>query len=265
MAKSGIGYWQKIFGVLLVMNLCFLGISVVFKRLETPTLNYIIADLLMLGVFYVILFNFDTLDGIIYGIRNIAHGLTGVNTNLTAPGVFAKGWKFLLNSWTYAFKNFSPLAMIPGIPGGSNPAQGLIVLLCGIIIAIGFGGIALEYAFISVQAIMYLIFGPFFLSFMPIVSLREIGEKYLAKLFHLGIRLLVFFVMLGFSLSVINPILHTLQNTSDFIDVGLTFSLCFMSILSVYLLAKLPEQFANDLAPSRIDISEFISKRIIEV
>src|SRR5699024_8935478 len=113
---------RRIFGVLAVINVLILGITIVFDNFQAPPLNLIITDLLLLGFFFAVLNYFDSFDAIIYGFKQIAHAITGVDSNLTSTGIFWDGLYYLSKTWGYALGSYSIWGMLTGM--GGNPVSG---------------------------------------------------------------------------------------------------------------------------------------------
>src|SRR5699024_3045128 len=134
-------------------------------------------------------------------------------------------------------------------------------MFAGLCVMVGFFVIALEYAFLQIEVILMLTVGPVFLGFSPLKSTRQWATGYLTYMIGLGIRLFIFFVILGFGYNVMESVLNRIQNQA-FLSFMMVYSLAFFAILTVFLLAKLPAEIERRItSKANFDVESLLPKQ----
>src|SRR5699024_8877316 len=243
--------WVDIFFVLAVIDIIFYGISITQGWIKRSIAEVVIREGILLAIAGTILIFYETFDGLIWGFIDIAQEITGIGNNLNESKIFFMGWDYFLNTSSAAVENvgFGAIFSVRGIADGFI-ISGVVLLkaglnvLCGFVVFVGFFVIAVQYAFITIKVIILLTTGPVFISFLPFKPTKRWGERYLAYLFKLGIQLFFFYIVLGFSMSVLTELISNIE-TSTVPDFSESWELAFMAVLGVFLLAKIPAEASS--------------------
>ncbi|SHG54715.1 TrbL/VirB6 plasmid conjugal transfer protein [Fodinibius roseus] len=242
---------SDIFFVLAVLDIIFYGVSISQGWIKRSIAEVVVREGILLGIAGIILIFYDTFDGLVWGFIDIAQEITGIGNNLNESKIFFMGWDYFLNTSSAALENisFGDIFSLRGVADGTLISTVVLFkaglnTLCGFVVFVGFFVIAVQYAFITIKVIIVLTTGPVFISFLPFKPTKRWGERYLAYLFKLGIQLFFFYIILGFSMSVLTELIGNIE-TSSVPDFSESWELAFMAVLGVFLLAKIPGEASS--------------------
>jgi len=228
---------RTIFLTLLIIDVLFFGYSVAMGNIQRPTLQVIVKRIIIYGVLYAILIWFKKLGLIAAGFRRIANQVTGLNETVSPYNLISKGFEFFVMVLKGSFKQITLWSLFTNNVYASF--RMLLEAFLGFVVMVGFFTVALQLAFLEIEIMMAISIGPVFLGFSPLKATRKMGTAYVSYVLSLGIRLFVFFIILGFAYGTMDNILQKLQSPES-ITFQFTYSLAFFSMLTVFLLAKLP-------------------------
>src|SRR5699024_9151506 len=109
----------------------------------------------------------------------------------------------------------------------------------GFVVMVVFFTVALQLAILEIEIMMAISIGPVLLGFSTLKATRRMVTAYVSEVGILGSRIYVFLVVLMFAYRTMDNILQKLQSPES-ITFQFTYSLAFFSMLTVFLLAKLP-------------------------
>jgi type IV secretion system protein TrbL len=237
-AGIGLGFFNTIAAIsiaLLAFNhLMRKNVDMVDSNLE------LIKWLIYLNFFYYFIVNYNSIYGLFFDtvdqIGNLlgakASGLPTV-TDISAQTLFHTGFLVAKNIWTInvTFNLIKDLQMV------------LIAVLTGAVVLYCFAVIGLELILVQIGSKIILAGGIFLLAFAGLQWTRDYAERYVHTFFHIGIKMIFIYILIGLGLGLAKTWPNNVPNTSDLgtildYDIGVALS----AYVYYKLCLKLPDQ-----------------------
>lgn len=251
--RSKVAYYARLlFITTATLDLVLTGIGVTLGWFSAPPQKLFIRKIMFLALIFAIITFFTHLTGLADGFVEIGKNLSGYG-NLSSASIMGKGLDHLKD---VNLKSVLPAGMLDLITSPiSTMTRGIVVLIFSIMAIVGFFIIALQFAFITVEATFIFSVGPLFLGFLPLKWTRQIGEKYFNYMIFMGVKLMVFYLIVSFVLTILDS-LFPIGGNFTWNDV---WSTGFISIISVFLLAKIPNNFAERMVGNvHLSLNDFL-------
>ncbi len=237
--SGSIAIGKELFNAIALLSVGLLGINrLLNKNVDMVASNIeLIRWLIYLNVFYLFLTEYDQfLPLIINSFQQAGTYLGGQAGGTyivpTPAGIIGNGFDIALQITHIAFKRTLFL----------NISMALISVSVIVVILYCFGRIAIELLLIQIGSQIILAGGIFLLAFSGLQWTRDYAERYVHTFFHMGIKMLFMYVLIGIGAGLTNNWANSLNNISD----NLIFQYFFAMVMATYvfymLCLKLPEQ-----------------------
>jgi type IV secretion system protein TrbL len=237
--SGSIAIGKELFNAIALLSVGLLGINrLLNKNVDMVASNIeLIRWLIYLNVFYLFLTEYDQfLPLIINSFQQAGTYLGGQAGGTyivpTPAGIIGNGFDIALQITHIAFKRTLFL----------NISMALISVSVIVVILYCFGRIAIELLLIQIGSQIILAGGIFLLAFSGLQWTRDYAERYVHTFFHMGIKMLFMYVLIGIGAGLTNTWANSLNNISD----NLIFQYFFAMVMATYvfymLCLKLPEQ-----------------------
>lgn len=257
-----------LFITLATLDLIIFAIGLKFSEKDIPILNTVVKKLVVLGIFFAMLLLVWFLDEVVYGFQQFAAYITGEEEVLTEADIMGLGFEYFWHiltpgegfwerTWSF-LRNVSGMGPLPTTP--MNSFKAYVSLGAAVLILIAFIIIAIQYAYITIEIMITLAISPLFMGMLPLKISRVYPERYLSYIIHLGVKVFLFYILLGFMISVLSVMIDNLVSTGAF-EFSDHISLLFMAFLSVTVLARLPDKMAQFITENQnIDLSKLVNR-----
>lgn len=266
--RSALNIGLMLFITLATLDFIIFGISLKFSEKDVPVLNTIIKKILILAIFFTILILVWFLDEIVYGFQQFAAYITGEEEVYTEVDILGLGFQYFWHiltpgegfwerTWSF-MRNVSGMAGLPSTP--MNTFKAHVSLGAAILILIAFFIIAIQYAYLTIEIMITLAISPIFMGMLPMKISRVYPERYLSYIVHLGVKVFLFYILLGFMMSVLTVIINNLTDTGAF-EFGDHMGLLFMSFLAVTILGRLPDKMAQFITENQnLELGKLVNR-----
>jgi len=266
---------KELFNCIALFSVGLLGINrLLNKNVDMVGSNLeLIRWLIYLNVFYLFITEYDQFLPLIINSFQQAGAYLGGQaggsyTMPTPAGIISNGFNIALKIVGIGFKQTLLL----------NVGMALVTVVAVVVILYCFGMVAVELILIQIGSKIILAGGIFLLAFAGTTWTREYAEHYVHTFFHIGIKMLFIYILVGIGAGLTNSWAQTLDN----IPFNLTFQYDFAIVMATFvfymLCQKLPGQAAVyltgrlsmnfDAVPSLPDVvkgSIALSKKAVEV
>jgi len=232
---------KELFNGVALLSVGLLGINRLLRRnVDMVDSNLeLIRWLIYLNVFYLFITQYDQFLPLIINSFQQAGVYLGAQASgsyvmPTPAGIISNGFNVALKIIGIGFKQTLFL----------NFGMALVTVVAVVVILYCFGMVAIELLLIQIGSQIILAGGIFLLAFSGLEWTREYAEHYVHTFFHLGIKMLFIYVLVGIGAGLTNTWAQTLDN----IPFNLTFQYDFAIVMATFvfymLCQKLPSQAA---------------------
>lgn len=233
---------KELFNCIALLSVGLLGINrLLRKNVDMVESNIeLIRWLIYLNVFYLFITEYDQfLPLIINSFQQAGAYLGGqASSAYTVPtpaGIISNGFDIALQITKIAFKKTLFL----------NLAVDLVSVVTIVVILYCFGTIAVELLLIQIGSQIILAGGIFLLAFSGLEWTRDYATRYVHTFFHIGIKMLFMYILIGIGGGLTNNWANSLSNISNNNLIFQYFFAMVMATFVFYMLCKrLPEQAA---------------------
>lgn len=266
--RSALNIGLMLFLTLATLDFLIFGISLKFSEKDVPILNTIVKKILILGIFFTILIMVWFLDEIVYGFQQFAAYITGDDEVYTEADILSLGFQYFWHiltpgegfwerTWSF-MRNVTSMTGLPSTP--MNTFKAHISLGSSILILIAFFIIAIQYAYLTIEIMITLAISPIFMGMLPMKISRVYPERYLSYIVHLGVKVFLFYILLGFMMTVLSAIISNLTSSGAF-EFGDHMGLLFMSFLAVTILTRLPDKMARFITENQnLELDKLVNR-----
>ena len=261
-ASIGLGVFNALAAIAIAV-LAF--IHLMKKEVDMVDANLELIKLLVyMNFFYYFIVNYNTISGLFFQavdeIGNLlgsqASGLPTV-TNIKALDLFHIGFLVAKNIWTVnlTFDLFKDFQMV------------LIAVLAGGVVLYCFAVIGLELILMQIGSKIILAGGIFLLAFSGLPWTRDYAERYVHSFFHIGIKMIFIYILIGFGLGLAKTWPQNVPSTSSGLGSIIDYDIAVALSAFVYykLCLKLPDQAVSWLTgrlPTTFDTTSSVNTAV---
>jgi type IV secretion system protein TrbL len=258
---------KELFNCIALLSVGLLGINrLLNKNVDMVESNIeLIRWLVYLNVFYLFITEYDQfLPLIINSFQQAGAYLGGqASSTYTVPtpaGIISNGFNIALQIVNIGFKQSLFL----------NFAMDLISIFTVIVILYCFGMIAVELLLIQIGSQIILAGGIFLLAFSGLQWTRDYAERYVHTFFHIGVKMLFMYVLIGVGGGLTDNWASSLKNIPNNLIFQYFFAMVMATFVFFMLCQKVPAQAAVyltgrlsmnfDAVPSLPDVVKGVAK-----
>ncbi len=240
--SGSIGIGLGLFNTIAAISIALLALNhLLRKNVDMVDSNLeLIRWLIYLNFFYYFIVNYNYISGLFFDtvdqIGNLlgakASGLSTV-TDIKAQNLFYIGFRVAKNIWAtnVTFNLLKDFQMV------------LIAVAAGAVVLYCFAVIGLELILVQIGSKIILAGGIFLLAFSGLQWTRDYAERYVHTFFHIGIKMIFIYILIGLGLGLAKTWIQGVPNTSNLgiiidYDIGLALS----AYIYYKLCLKLPDQ-----------------------
>jgi len=231
---------KELFYAIALLSVGLLGINrLLNKNVDMAGANIeLIRWLMYLNVFYLLMTNDQLLPLIINSFQQAGAylGAQASSTYVmpTPAGIINNGFNIALKIIGIGLKQTLLL----------NFGMTLVTVIAVVVILYCFGMIAVELLLIQIGSQIILAVGIFLLAFSGLEWTREYAMHYVNTNFHIGIKMLIMYVLIGIGAGLTNNWAHTMDNIPFNQTLQYNFAIVMATFVFYMLCKKLPEQAA---------------------
>lgn len=237
--SGSIALGRELFNAIAVISVAVLGLNHLLRRkVDMVEANLeLIRWLIYLDFFYAFITNFSSIYSFVYfSIQQIANYLgakaAGNPVDISPSNIFHIGmdmsWQMLSKNITFnLFRDF--LIVIISVIAAA------VVLYC-------FAAIGLELILVQIGSQIILSGGIFLLAFSGFQWTRDYAERYVHTFFHIGIKIIFIYILVGIGIGLTDTWRQTLAHLSGYNFVSQYMLIGLSSFIYYKLCVKIPDQ-----------------------
>lgn len=242
----------SIFFALAVLDLVVFGIGLKFSDKSIDPVNTSLKKLVTLVFLFAIIMFFWLLEALVLGFQEIAFTIYGAEMDLNEFQIISAGLWFFNAAYQSLQANYSWVNILS--LSASFSVFFLLFALAGFVV------LAIQYAYITMEVLIALTFSPLFLGFLPMKFTRVYSERYISYIFHLGVKVFLFYMIFYFFWSVLMMMVQNVYSSQDF-GWHVLLSIGFFSFLAIFVLAKIPGKMSQFITENQnLDLGKVLNR-----